>query len=273
MSYDEWFILKNYLKSFDIKENESFAILPTVTQYSRTSLLTGKLPKEFIDEKFKVKQNTEEIGFKEYFKNKKYKNKNIDEKDILFGRVDLNNNKVKTTKEEIEFEYLQGYKVIGLISNLFDDSAHDTKVFGNRKSNLYKNIENNIESSKIVELLEKLKEFNYKIVLSSDHGNIFCKGNGISTNKNLEIDSKSKRVLIYDNELFADNIIKKSYSKNESNTKDGNKLVKYQSNIFPKELFFVLASNNDYFANEDNNSITHGSYLPEEWIVPVVILQ
>ncbi|MDR0911973.1 MAG: PglZ domain-containing protein [Methanobrevibacter sp.] len=262
MSYDEWFILKNYLESFKITENESFAILPTVTAYSRTSMFSGKLPKFFMDDNFNVMQNVEEKGFEEYFKNK-----NVDEKDILFGRIDLNNNKIikniNSNKEEIEFEYLKGYKAIGLISNLFDDNAHTNEGFGANKSNLYNDIKNDIESSSLIHLFEKLKEFGYKIILSSDHGNLYCKGNGIKFNKNLQFDKKSKRVLIYDEEVFANKLI----------NENGEKLIKYQSKAFPKELYFILAKYNEFFSKTDSYSITHGSYSPEEWIVPVVILE
>jgi hypothetical protein len=258
MSYDEWFILKNCLKDFKINETESFAILPTITQYSRTSMFTNHLPKTFLDDKFKVKQNEEENGFKNYFLDK-----GISENDILFGRIDLNNDKIKTKKEDIDFEYLQGYKVIGLISNMFDDLSHDQSIFKKGKLNLYKNIKNSLKSTEIVHLLNKLKSFGYKIIISSDHGNIFCKGNGIKYNKNLEMDKLSKRCLIFNKETFANNILNENLDK----------VIKYQSNIFPNDLFFILATSNDFFSRKDDYSITHGSFMMEEWIVPVVILE
>lgn len=258
MSYDEWFILKKYLTSFEITETESFAILPTITQFSRTSMFTRKLPKKFIKNEKTNYSKQEKDGFIEYFKEKE-----VEEKEILFGRIDLNKDFVNTTNEKISFEYLKGYKAIGLIYNLFDDLSHETVVYGDMKSNLYKNIENSIKSSNIIQLLEKLKNFGYKIVISSDHGNIYCKGNNVKYNKNLQFDKKSKRVLIFNEEIFADNLIKKYPEK----------LVKFTSNIFPKDLFFILATENYFFSKEHDNSITHGSFMPEEWIVPVVILE
>lgn len=255
MSYDEWFILKEYLDDFKIKELESFSILPSITLFSRTSIFAGKTPNKFLTEAHKIKSNAEEKGFKEFFMGK-----NILENDILYGRIDLNNEIVKNHKEQIEWEYLQGYKALGLICNLFDDESHSIKIFGENKSNLYKNIKSAIDSSNLINLIKKLKEYGYKIILTADHGNIYCEGNGIKANKMLEFEHKSSRCLIFDNELFADKIV-------ETNPQE---CFKYQYNILSKDLFLVFAVDGCF---DNNASITHGSISPEECIVPVVILQ
>ena len=255
MSYDEWFILKEYLDDFRIKELESFSILPSITSFSRTSIFAGKTPNRFLTEDHKIKYNAEEKGFKEFFMDN-----NTPENDILYGRIDLNNEIVKNNKEQIEWEYLQGYKVLGLICNLFDDESHSIKIFGENKSNLYRNIKSAIDSSNLINLFKKLKEYGYKIILTADHGNIYCEGNGIKSNKMLEFEHKSSRCLIFDNELFADKIV-------ETNPQE---CFKYQYNLLSKDLFLVFAINGCF---DNNASITHGSISPEECIVPVVILQ
>lgn len=255
MSYDEWFILKEYLDDFRIKELESFSILPSITSFSRTSIFAGKTPNRFLTEDHKIKYNAEEKGFKEFFMDD-----NTPENDILYGRIDLNSEIVKNNKEQIEWEYLQGYKVLGLICNLFDDESHSIKIFGENKSNLYKNIKSAIESSNLINLFKRLKQYGYKIILTADHGNIYCEGNGIKSNKMLEFEHKSSRCLIFDNEIFADKIV-------ETNPQE---CFKYQYNLLSKDLFLVFAVNGCF---DNNASITHGSVSPEECIVPVVILQ
>ena len=42
--------------------------------------------------------------------------------------------------ENIEFEYLDDYRFLGLICNLFDDTSHHMVVYGDMKTNYYKNI-------------------------------------------------------------------------------------------------------------------------------------
>lgn len=258
MSYDEWFILKANLQHFNFEETESFAILPTITSFSRTSIFSGKVPREFMIDN-KIPQKTEKNGFYSFLTSKGYP-----ENDILFGRIDLNDNIIKTDSELIEFKYLKGYKFIGLICSLFDDISHETSIYGEVKSNLYKNLKNGIESSQIVQLLEKLKDLGYKIVITTDHGNIFSKSNGIKPNKNLEFERrKSNRCLIFDNELFADSLI----------SQHPEKCYKYNYNIIPSDLTLVFPESNNFFSTRSKYTITHGGIMPEEWIVPVVILK
>lgn len=258
MSYDEWFILKDKLSNFDVEETESFAILPTITSFSRTAIFSGRVPREFMQDK-KIDSKTEREGLFSFLKSK-----GLDERDFLYGRVDLNDNIIRTRSDGVGFQYLKGYKFLGLICSLFDDTSHETKIFGELKSNLYKNIQNNIESSRIIQLLEMLRDYGYKIVITSDHGNIFSTSNEIKPNKNLEFEKrKSSRCLIFDNEIFADSLIKNN----------PNKCFKYTYNIIPPELTLVFPIKNHSFSTRWKYSITHGGIMPEEWIVPLVVLK
>lgn len=258
MSYDEWFILKDKLKDFDFDEKSVFAVLPTITSFSRTSIFSGKKPIAFMKEN-KIPPNTEKNEFYQFITHKGY-----NKKDVLYGRIDLNNNLVKTKNDNIEFEYLSEYKFLGLICNLFDEMSHHMVVYGDMKTNLYKNIQNGIKSSNIIQLLEKLHDYGYKIVLTSDHGNIFCKSNLIKPNKNLEFEKrKSNRCIIFDNEVFADSLI----------NDHPERCFKYKYNVIGNDLTLVFASAAEFFSNKEGYSITHGGIMPEEWVVPLVIFK
>lgn len=254
MSYDEWFILKRYLTTHNIKELESFAILPSITKYSRTAIFTGKTPNGFLNDKYKLKKDTERGGFENYFKEK-----NVLENDIFWGRIDLNRNIIKNSKVELKFEFLKGYKIIGLVCNLFDDESHSINIFGENKSNLYKNIKSAIESSELIHLINNLKEEDYTVILTADHGNIYCEGNGISSNKMLESERESIRCLIFDSEKFADKLV----------NNNPHECYKYNYNILSNQLYLVFAKNGCF---ENKIAITHGGFSPEECIVPLVIL-
>lgn len=255
MSYDEWFLLKKYLKSFNITELESFSILPSVTAFSRTAIFTGKTPNRFLDERNHVPSNAEKNGFVDYFIEK-----GLSENDLLWGYIDLNKDIVKNYKEELKFKYLKGYQKIGMVCNLFDDESHSINVFGEYKSNLYKNITSAIESSNLITLLENLKNNGYKIILTADHGNIYSESNGIKSNKMFEYDHKSTRCLIFDSEVLANQIV----------SKNPDECTMFNYNLLSNNLFLVMA-NKGNFSNK--TVITHGSFSPEECIVPVVILE
>jgi len=254
MSYDEWFILKKQLTDFTITEKASFAILPTITSFSRTAILTGKTPNQFLDNNLKRNEKNE---FYQALTERGYNKDNI-----LYGHINLKNNTVTNGTEPIPFNQLQNYDFLGLICNLIDNLSHEDILTKNQKSSLYNKIDYEIKNSKLINLFKQLKSFNYTIVLISDHGNIFCKGNNIRPNKNLEISSRSKRCILYDNSLFAENIL----NKNPENT------FTYRYRFIPDNLTIVFPTKNQCFIKEQDYKITHGGISPEELIVPVVIL-
>ena len=155
---------------------------------------------------------------------------------------------------------MKGYNVLGLICNLFDNESHSIQIFGENKSNLYNNIDSAINSSKLVDLLKNLKDDGYKIILTADHGNIYCKGNGIKENKMLPFEKWSNRCFVYDKESLADKIV----------NENPNECFKWNYNRFSNDLFLVFAKSG-FFGK--GFSITHCSYMPEECIVPVIILE
>lgn len=255
MSFDEWFILKEELKDFKITENEIFAIIPTITSFSRTSIFSGKTPYEFMNDKYRF--NEEKEFFSAMDKMGFAKN------NVIYGNLNLKNNTLKTSKKEINWEYLKGYDFIGLVCNLFDDLSHDKVLTNSGKINFYKNVKNHINSSSLVSLFRQLKKEGYNILVTADHGNIFCEGNGISSNKNLEMDEKSSRCLFFDNENFAEKVININYMNTFS----------YKYSQLPKGLNLVLPIRNQCFIKKQDYKITHGGISPEELIVPLVILQ
>jgi hypothetical protein len=255
MSYDEWFILKNYLKDFQINEQETFTILPTITSFSRTAILSGKTPNEFMDEKLKFNEK------QEFYKS--LEKKGFDKNNILYGHLDLKNNQLKTDNQLHHYNTLKNYDFLAIICNLFDEISHEKILTKNYKSSIYKKIKHEVQNSTLIKFLKQLKEYHYTIILTTDHGNIFCKGNGIIPNKNLQIDTKSKRCLLYDKEILAEKMT-------ESNPE---KTFIYKYQFIPKNLHILFPTKNECFINENDYKITHGGISPEELIIPLVILR
>lgn len=256
MSYDEWFILKEKLDYFEIEEKEIFAIVPTTTSFSRTSIFSGRTPKEFMTNGKKGDDS------KEF--NSALNNRGFDKKDILYGQINLKTNMLKTDNDNVDFNLLKDYKFLGMVCNLFDELSHEKVITVSHKTNLYKKITNEIESSNIVGFLKQLKNDGYIIFVTSDHGNIFCKGNGIKPNKNLEIDRReSSRCLIYDKESLAEELT----NSNPYNT------FRYRYDFIPEDFTLVLAKTNECFINVNDYLITHGGISPEELIIPFAVLK
>ena len=256
MSYDEWFILKDRLVEYDIDESELFAVIPTITSFSRTAIFSGKTPSSFIKDGKKANEA------KEFYSN--LNERGYSENDVLYGNINLKLNVIKSEKDNIPFEYIRNYRFLGLVCNLFDDLSHEDIQTISLKSNLYKKIRNEIDSSKITDFIKQLKNDGYIIVLTSDHGNVFCKGNGIKTNRNLEFDIReSRRCLIFDRDTFADEIV----NNNPYQT------FRYKYAFAPEGLIFVFAKGNKCFINNKEYVITHGGISPEELIVPMAVIK
>jgi hypothetical protein len=255
MSFDEWFILKDEIKDFKIIEREIFSIIPTITSFSRTAIFSGKIPKDFMNEKYQVNEEKEFFSAMEGL--------GFNKNNVIYGNLNLKSNTLKTNKNEINLEHLKGYDFMGIVCNLFDDLSHDKVITNARKSIFYKNIKNNINSSSLIKFFQQLKKDGYHILITADHGNVFCEGNGISPNKNLEIDNRSSRCLFFDNENFAEKVTNANFSNTFS----------YKYSMLPSQLTLVLPITNQCFIKKEDYRITHGGISPEELIVPLVILE
>jgi hypothetical protein len=255
MSFDEWYIFKERIRGFNIEEKEIFAIIPTLTSFSRMSIFSGKTPNLFMGHRPQEKKEFYEALIQ----------KGYDDKDIVYGFLDLKNNTFDTDNKSIEFKFLKGYKFIGIVCNLFDDLCHEQIITRSQKMNLYKKIVNELESSSIFELLSQLKKDGYTVIITSDHGNIFCKGNGITSDRILELDEKreSKRCLIFNRESFAEDIT----------TKYPTSVYRYKYKFVPENYQFIFPKINECFANPKEFVITHGGISPEEVVVPFVVLK
>ena len=255
MSFDEWFLLRENLQEFNMTERSLFAILPTVTSFSRTAVLSGKTPREFMNSKFQVNEEKEFL--------KAITERGFNKDNVLYGHINLKANIIKTGNFERGYEHLKGYDYLALICTLFDEISHEPIITDTGKRNFYKNVKNHLTSSKLKDLIKQLKADGYKIIITSDHGNVFCRGNGIRTNKNLQICSESSRCLFYDSEILAKEVV----------NENPQKVFSFTYAMLPKDLILVLPLRNDCFKNYGDLGITHGGISPEELIVPLVVLE
>lgn len=234
MGVAEWLLLKEYLRPLNInfRERFVFSLIPSNTIISRSAIFYGDL-----NIVYHLKSSNEEKAFKEFFPSSHTK---------FFS----NFNKAKKND-------LLGYDVIAGISNIFDSIGHNTKLPINVKTkNIYfENVENYLQKSSIVNLIDNLVKEKYKIYICSDHGCVVAKGNGEKIDKWMQ-DQHCKRACLLENNELAINL------KTINN--------EFYELPFEKSKIALLAKNRTMFDSMKKNGITHGGITVEEIVVPFI---
>ncbi len=174
MGVAEWNLLKEYLTEddFSFSEKYVFALVPTMTKISRSSIFYGNAEKIY-----EITSPNEDKAFKEILKD----------------------NSVGAYREgQLQSdEQLLGIDVVKIIYNIFDDVAHKTTLPPSVKNKgvYFMNVRNYLDKSTIKNELMMLKETGYKIWICSDHGCVVAAGSGQIIDKYL-IETSSKRATI-----------------------------------------------------------------------------
>jgi len=239
MSFQEWYVLKSYLEKHGItkfREDSTLALLPTVTKISRRALFSGKKDYEnpieerkgfsnFIEENWKC-EDSKQIGF-------------------------TYNAGLKWNPEYLNYDYL------GIIINLFDDRAHATGNVGGSKLLMQKDVMNILQETTIEDIFREFIKAGYRIFITSDHGTIWCLGNGYRSDKYL-VEDRARRALLYPNKILAmDFATHKEVKIFENNNLLGERVL-----VFPK--------GREMFATKNETAITHGGIHLEEVIIPFI---
>ena len=247
MGFEEWNAIKEYLDrypDFDIDVRYSLAILPTETNFSRTTIFSGSPPKKVIESGIvnKIETRHEEKLFKNALK--AY---NVDKNDIYYQRCTI------PSDIRIDIDSLHNYEWIGLVFTFIDDLTHNSLM---TKRKLVRDIQECLEKSSMAALLEKLFEQGFQVYLVSDHGSVFAKGNGVRISKDL-VDQKARRYLIFDHKALA-----------EEYESENTVLIQLKHVIGDRWL--LLLTGDEMFGNQNETCLTHGGGSIEEVVVPYV---
>jgi len=239
MSFQEWNILKSHLERHGVtkfKEDSIFTLLPTLTKISRKSLFSG--------EKGYPNLLDEGRGFEKYIQN--HWNCEESKQINVFYNADP-----KWNPDYLYYEY------IGIIINLFDDTAHATGNVDRSKLLMQKNLINILQETKIEDLFHEFLKAGYRIFITSDHGTVWCFGNGYKTEKYL-VEERARRALLYPNKTLADDF-------------SAQKRVKsFEETTLLGERIIVFPIGREMFTTEKETAISHGGIHLEEVIVPFI---
>ena len=255
MGIDQWEIVKEYLvsNSLQIKtERFVYVMLPSLTEYSRQAIFSGKTPNLFT--KFGTTSN--EKGFFTDF----WTAKSVGSQDILYLHL-TPDPIVLAEPSNAMLEFLtavtEGKRILGIIFTFIDKRLHESSELDVGKRLLYSKIEDFLRSSCLAEILKMLLKEGYRVLLTSDHGNVVAVGNGINDSKHM-VEIHGKRCLVYDSITLA-----------KERQKEAD-VILFESRFIPENQHVLFPNGNFFFGPNGTKEITHGGISIEEMVVPYV---
>lgn len=211
----------------------TFSWIPSITQLSRQAIFRGSNPSQL----YRQNPNNESKLWREYWKSKGYNDFEID---YQHDSANITN--------------VQPFKRLGIVYKDLDDYMHSSKDY----IDLLKLTENWFIRSAIQVTIQELLYKGFRVIITSDHGNIQAKGwrglNGkekLGTNKS---GSRSERHLEYSERRLKDEFI-------ENNPELLTSIVQEEQVIYFKdELSF----------SKRDNLVTHGGAHFLEVVVPFI---
>jgi len=275
---DQWKVLQPMVgEMFNIDEDESyFAILPTATAYARNAIFSGMMPSEM--EKFYPNLwvgDDEDEG------------KNMHEEEFLsrqmqksgLGALKMSYNKVITAQQGKDlldkFNNMKGNSLNVIVYNFVDTLSHartDSQMVRELApdESAYRSITKSwFTHSPLLDLLKKISEAGYQVVLTTDHGTVkvrkpFKIVGDKSVNSNLRY--KAGKNLGFED------------GKDVMVCRKPERMFLPKANISTAYVFathdnfFAYPNNYNYFVNFYKDTFQHGGISLEEVIVPLIKL-
>lgn len=272
---DQWRTIKPLLNDyFYAEEDVYYSILPTATQYARNAIFSGLMPdkiaKMFPD--LWVDEDEDE-------------GKNLNESPLIQTQIDRYRKKYSFSYTKIndsayaekvlqKITNLQNNQLNVCVINFIDMLSHartESKMIRELASTgaAYRSLtESWFKHSPTLELLKKMADMGYKIVLTTDHGTIYV-DNPIKVvgdkNTNTNLRYKVGKMLGYN---------PKEVYEIKSPEKFGLPTLNLSSTyIFASDNdFFAYPNNYNYYVGYYKDTFQHGGISMEEMIIPLVTL-
>ena len=262
---------------FNIKLDYKLSLLPTATPYSRNAIFCGLFPDDMVK---KYPKQGDDMKNDSTSLNQHEKQFLIDQlKKMGLGDKRVHYHKIWAVEEGNKFnnrikDYLQ-QDILALVVNFVDILAHKSSQMDVLKemvpdeSGYRTAVRSWLNHSWLLQVLKKLSENNFTVILTSDHGSI-----------------RVQRDVMVAADREASSGVRYKYGRN-LNTKEKNAIVikdpeKFRLPVFGPQPSYIIAKDDVYFIypNQDHkyqskfkNSFQHGGVSMEEMMVPVAIMK
>lgn len=234
MSEFDWRILSGSFKNLAYEKASVFAMLPSTTSFSRQCLLSGKYPGQLTDP---WKQSREKQEFINCAKDLGYSDSQIGYErgyDAQFGSFVQCGAVIINDIDDIVHAQKQGRP------GMF----HDITVLANQK--------------KLPEMTQRFLASGYDVYITADHGNTACTGIGKLMRTGVEVETKSRRMIVLND--FAD----------KSGLIERYGLTEYPKYYLSKEYDYLVCNAGESFDPGGDAVMSHGGITLDEAVVPFI---
>ncbi|KAF5065050.1 PglZ domain protein [anaerobic digester metagenome] len=234
MSEFDWNIISASFSDIQYQKTAAFAMIPTTTSVSRQCLVSNKYPSQLIEPWKQSKEKAEytacakELGF-------------TDEQ-IGYERG-------------YEAEFRSAVRCGVVIINDVDDLVHAQKQ---GRLGMFNDITVLANQSKLAKMTKRFLKQGYDVYITSDHGNTPCIGLGKLMGTGVEMETKSRRMLVLKD--FAD--------KKKLIEKYG--LIDYPKYYLNKDYDYLICDVGVSFDAKGEEVLSHGGITLDEVVVPFI---
>lgn len=234
MSEFDWRIISSSFRDLTYEKTSQFAMIPSTTSISRQCLLSGKYPSQLLEP---WKQNKEKTEFINCAKNLGYSDSQIGYERGYDAQFD---------------SFVQCGVVI---INEVDDIVH-AQTQG--RLGMLNDINVLTNQEKLLKATHRFIANGYDVYITADHGNTTCTGLGKLMGTGVEVETKSRRMIVMKD--FADKAaLAEKYG-----------LIEYPKYYLPKEYDYLICNVGDSFDAKGDEVMTHGGITLDEVIVPFI---
>ena len=234
MSEFDWHILSKSFNDIDYEKSSVFAMIPSTTSVSRQCLLANKYPSQLIEP---WKQSKEKEEF--YYCAKK------------FGFTKNQIGYKRSYNTEFSSFVICGAVIINEIDNIVHAQQQG-------RIGMFNDIRLMLQQHKLADMTKHFLQQEYDVYITSDHGNTLCTGIGKLGGTGIEVETKSRRMLVIQDFADKDSLIDK-YG-----------LIEYPKYYLSKEFDYLICDIGDSFDTKGVDIMTHGGISIDEVIIPFI---